>query len=69
MTPPPKGDIATFFYRFFLYRGSPKIKFQFLRFYLLDILLEDDDQDDKDVVGTEVSLISWGAMGGWGRGS
>ena len=34
-----------------------------LLFYLLDkmdSLFEDDDQDDKVVVRTEVSLISWG---------
>ena len=34
---------------------------------MLDILLEDDDQDDKDVVGTEVSLISWGGYGRVGQ--
>ena len=57
----------SFYMRMMSRRTKKKWIFGSFTFFLLDILFEDDDKDDKEVVGKEVSLISWGGEGGLGE--
>ena len=55
-------DIWIFFFKSIVFEDDDK-NVHIMLFYLLDkmdSLFEDDDQDNKELVRTEVSLISWG---------